>query len=84
MRSEAVCGHCGAAYVPKTAQQRWCSPACRYTARDRARGHLATGSVLTEVCSDCQQEFSYVLHKKHRIRCVPCADELAHREKPEW
>jgi hypothetical protein len=80
----ASCAFCGAPYAPRSARHAYCCDLCRYTARDRARGHLAAGSNVSAKCSDCAQPFTYVLFKKHRLRCVDCADALAHRERPEW
>jgi hypothetical protein len=78
------CEHCGVPFVPTTVRNRFCGPTCRYTARDRARGHLPVNTEMTTICSDCGRPFTYVKFRKPRIRCTPCADALAHRERPEW
>ena len=78
------CDHCGALYVPTTKTKRFCGPHCRYEHRDRARGHLPLNTEMTTTCSDCGTEFTYVKFRKPRLRCVPCAEAIRTRERPEW
>jgi hypothetical protein len=84
MSAERPCDHCGAQFVPRSARHRYCSDHCRYVAKDRRGGHVEAGTTMHAVCCDCAQPFRYMLIKKYRKRCVPCAEALAHRERPEW
>jgi hypothetical protein len=83
-RPPMPCGWCGAKFVPKTGANRFCSDRCRYTHRDRARGHIPLKTEMTTTCDMCGLTFTYIKFRKPRKRCVPCAYALAHRERPDF
>jgi hypothetical protein len=68
-----ACAYCGAEFVPASTKQRFCGATCRYTARDRGRGHLPLNTPVRAVCVDCCTEFAYVKFRKPRKRCPVCS-----------
>lgn len=51
------CGYCGAPFQPKTRRAVFCSPACKYRARD---GVVPAGTVVETHCLECDTPFRYV------------------------
>jgi hypothetical protein len=84
MTGDRLCGFCRAPFEAKSLRQVYCSDGCRYTARDRLRGHLEPGTEMTTECSQCHQPFKWVLHRRHRRWCDACLDAKVHRPRPEW
>jgi len=70
----ATCTFCGVVFEfwhGQGPRRLYCSPRCRYAARD-AKRFLPIGSTVTAVCANCGQAFAYVSTTKRRKFCLDC------------
>jgi hypothetical protein len=82
-----TCQHCGAQFDfdrnHRGPRRLYCSPRCRYAARD-AKRFTPKGTPVTAACVDCGQAFTYVSSTAPRKRCDACPAyrPVDHAERP--
>ena len=77
------CAHCGVECQRKSASQRFCSPRCRYAARDTPTGncrkcakpvYISSTSAAEPSCRDCSRGGHGTVsnYRKRGCRCIEC------------
>lgn len=74
------CAQCGRAFTSVRAHQRYCSAACKWTARDRRAGVSAFLPIPAALCRGCARAFK----PRKRENSNYCSRECAFRNSEHW